>query len=99
MIVVLAEAAVADIAAIGRYIGAENPQRAAAFVAELEIRCHQLGSMPEAFPLVPRHRHSGVRRRVHGDYLIFYRIVADRIEVLHVLHGAQDYEAILFPDD
>jgi hypothetical protein len=24
---------------------------------------------------------------------------AHRIEVLHVLHGAQDYEAILFPDD
>ena len=41
----------------------------------------------------------GVRRRLHGNYLIFYRIEADRLVVLHVLHGARDYGAILFPDD
>ena len=38
-----------------------------------------------------------IRRRPAGDYLIFYRIEDDQIEVLHVLHGARDYEAILFP--
>jgi toxin ParE1/3/4 len=99
MIVVLTETAIADLVAIGRYIKADNPQRAETFVAELESRCHQLGAMPKAFTLVPRHERSGVRRRPHGVYLIFHRIVADTIEVLHVLHGAQDYEAILFPDD
>jgi plasmid stabilization system protein ParE len=40
-----------------------------------------------------------VRRLYDLDYLICYQIVAYTIEVLHVLHGAQDYEAILFPDD
>ena len=99
MIVVLTEAAIADLVAIGRHIETDNPQRAKTFVAELESRCHQLGSMPKAFALVPRHERSGIRRRPHGNYLIFYRIVADTVEVLHVLHGAQDYEAILFPDD
>ena len=99
MIVVLTEAAIADLVAIGRYIKADNPQRAETFVAELESRCHQLGTMPKAFPLVPRHEGSGVRRRHYRDHLIFYRIDADTIEVLHVLHGAQDYTAILFPDD
>jgi plasmid stabilization system protein ParE len=29
--------------------------------------------------------------------LIFYRLSGNRIEVLHVLHGARDYEAVLFP--
>ena len=99
MIVVLTETAIADLVAIGRHIKTDNPRRAETFVAELESRCHQLGTMPKAFALVPRHERSGVRRRPYGDYLIFYRIVADTIEVLHVLHGAQDYEAILFPDD
>ena len=99
MIVVLTETAIADLIAIGRYIKTDSPQRAKTFVAELESRCHQLGAMPTAFALVPRHERSGVRRRPHGNYLIFYRIVADTVEVLHVLHGAQDYEAILFPDD
>jgi toxin ParE1/3/4 len=55
--------------------------------------------MPKAFALVPKHEASGVRRRPYRDYLIFYRVVADTVEVLHVLHGAQDYEAILFPED
>ena len=99
MIVGLTETAITDLVAIGRHIKTDNPQRTEIFVAELESRCHQLGTMPKAFALVPRHERSGVRRRPYGAYLIFYRIVADTIEVLHVLHGAQDYAAILFPDD
>jgi plasmid stabilization system protein ParE len=31
-------------------------------------------------------------------YLIFYRVSDEGVEILHVLHGARDYEAILFPD-
>jgi plasmid stabilization system protein ParE len=96
MIVVLTETAIADLVAIGRYIATDNPQRARTFVAELQSRCYQLGTMPKAFALVPRHEHTGIRRRPHGNYLIFYRIAADTIEILHVLHGALDYEAILF---
>ena len=99
MIVILTETAIADLVAIGRHIKTDNPQRAETFVAEIKSRCHQLGAMPKAFALVPRHERSGVRRRPYRDYLIFYRIVADTIEVLHILHGAQDYEAILFPDE
>jgi plasmid stabilization system protein ParE len=34
---------------------------------------------------------------VHADYLIFYRVGAELVEVIHILHGAQDYEALLFP--
>jgi plasmid stabilization system protein ParE len=39
-----------------------------------------------------------MRRRAYGTYLIFYRIAEDRIEVLHILHGARDFEPILFPE-
>jgi toxin ParE1/3/4 len=52
--------------------------------------------MPEAFPLVPGHHKSGIRRRVHGNYLIFYKVARERIVVIRVLHGAMDYEARLF---
>jgi toxin ParE1/3/4 len=54
--------------------------------------------MPRAYPLLPNWEDRGVRRRVHGNYLIFYRISADVVEFLHVLHGATDYERVLFPD-
>lgn len=99
MNIVLTDEAAADLERIGDYIAADNPLRAATFVAELTERCLALAHMPHAFPLVPRYEHTGVRRRPYGDYLIFYRINVDRLEVLHVLNGAQNYEHILFPAD
>jgi plasmid stabilization system protein ParE len=30
--------------------------------------------------------------------LIFYRVGADAIEVAYILHGARDYEPLLFPE-
>jgi toxin ParE1/3/4 len=91
-------AAEAELEAIGDWIDRENPDRAVSFVRELRHACDTLVEMPRGYPLVPRYEHTGVRRRVHGNYLIFYRIVGNAIEVLHILHGARDYEAILFPD-
>jgi hypothetical protein len=35
---------------------------------------------------------------VHGHYLIFYRITTDAVEIIHVLHGARDFESVLFPE-
>jgi toxin ParE1/3/4 len=48
--------------------------------------------------VVPRYEHLGIRRRPFGNYLIFYRVGADAIEVVHILHGARDYEPLLFPE-
>jgi toxin ParE1/3/4 len=80
------------------YSARDNPVRALSFVREIIERCTSLAEMPEAFPVVPRYQHHGIRRRVHGRYLIFYRIEGDRITILHVLNGAMDFEALLFPD-
>lgn len=99
MRVVVTEAAFADLIRIGHVIREDNPARAETFVAELYDRCRRLGAMPRAYPLLPAWEKTGIRRRVYGNYLIFYRIGADAVEVLHVLHGAQDYEAILFPEE
>jgi len=96
MKVVLTEAAKADLIEIGEFIRAHNQKRAASFVAELLNRCEALGDMPRSFPLIPRYEQHGVRRVVHRDYLIFYRINGERVEVLHILNGARDYESLLF---
>lgn len=86
----------ADLQQIGDYIAKDNPRRALAFVDELEQKCLTLATSPEAFPLAPRYETHGVRRRVHGSYLIFYRVEAEQVVIVHVLHGATDYAAILF---
>lgn len=97
MIVVLTDEAVADLTHIGDYIASDSPERAIRFIRELLDRCRRLAEMPKAFPLVPRYEASGVRRYPYGNYLIFYRVGDDQVEILHILNGAQDYEAILFP--
>jgi addiction module RelE/StbE family toxin len=99
MKLVITDEAKADLRQISEWIAEDNPARALSFVDELEDRCARLLEMPRAYPLVPRHENSGVRRVPHGDYLIFYRVTADTVDILHVLNGARDYEPILFPDE
>ncbi|WP_349604839.1 type II toxin-antitoxin system RelE/ParE family toxin [Cupriavidus sp. DF5525] len=100
MIVVrLTPLAEAELEAIADYIARDNPRRALSFVQELRDRCLSLADMPFAFPLVPRYEDRGIRHRVHGNYQIFYRVLGDppaRIDVLHVLHSARNYAALLF---
>lgn len=98
MKVYITSAAEADLEVIADYIGRDNPVRASSFVRELYESCLGIADMPEAWPIVPRHEHHRIRRRVHGRYLIFYRVSNDRITILHVLSGAMDVEAILFPE-
>lgn len=97
MRVVLSKEARADLTRIGDRIAADNPVRASSFTHELREKARQIGDMPRGFPLVPRYEHAGIRRRPFGNYLIFYRIESDRITVTNILHGARDYEALLFP--
>jgi toxin ParE1/3/4 len=97
MIVHLTAEAEYDLETIGDYIARDNPARALSFLQELRSKCLGLTDMPERFPLVPRYEAEGVRRRVHRDYLIFYRVDREKVVILHILHGAQNYSAILFP--
>jgi plasmid stabilization system protein ParE len=98
LIVVLTEEAEADLESVGDYIAKDNPGRAISFVRELRLKCESLADHPQRFPLNPRYENSGVRRCIHGNYLIFYRVKADLVEITHVLNGAVNYEPLLFPE-
>lgn len=98
MIVRLSDEAEADLEAIGDRIALDDPDRAASFVGELRGACLGLADFPSRFALVPRYEQHGVRHRVHGSYLIFYRVAAEEVLVVHVLHGAMDYAGLLFPE-
>lgn len=97
MIVEITAEAEADLEAIGDYIALGNPARAVSFVRELGRSCMELAEFPEAWPIVSRYETQNIRRRVHGRYLIFYQIRGEKVTVLHVLNGAMDVDAILFP--
>jgi toxin ParE1/3/4 len=97
MIVHISAEAEADPESIGDYIARDNPRGALSFVQELRVKCMDLADIARAFPLVPRYEQHGVRHRVHGNYLIFYREEGGKLIVLHILHGAMDYALLLFP--
>lgn len=97
MIVHLSAEAEHDLETIGDYIARDNPVRAISFLRELREKCLGLADLPERFPLVPRYEAMGVRRCGHGNYLIFYRVEVEKVVIIHILHGAQDYGTILFP--
>jgi len=98
MKIIFAREAIEDLVAIGEYIAASNPKRAADVIANLEEKSFDLANTPFAFERVPHNSMREIRRRRSGRYLIFYEIGQDRIEILHILHGTQDYERILFPE-
>jgi toxin ParE1/3/4 len=87
-----------DLVRIGDHIARDSPRRALEFVRKLRRQAEKLEHLPLAFPLLPRFEHAGIRRRVYRDYLIFYRVEADHVYIVHILHGAQDYESLLFPE-
>jgi plasmid stabilization system protein ParE len=84
MRVVITAAAKADLIAIRR------------FIEPLLDRCQALAETPRDYSLAPRYERFGIRRCVNGDYLIFYRLTAEVVEVIHILQGARDVEALLF---
>jgi toxin ParE1/3/4 len=99
MIVVVTAEAEADLEQIAAYVAAESPRNALTLIRDLRGRCESLLDAPRGYPLVPRYEHLGIRRRPFGSFLIFYRVGDEAIEVIHVLHGARDYEPLLFPEE
>lgn len=97
MIVVLSAEAETDLEAIGDYIAKDSPKQALTFIQELRAHAARIADMPLSYPLVPRYERYAVRRCIHGNYLIFFKIDSDRVEIVHILHGAMDYTAILYP--
>jgi plasmid stabilization system protein ParE len=99
MKLVLTASARVNLRAIGDWIASDSPQRAVTFIKELERHCATLALRPKIHPLLLGYEASGIRKAVHGNYLIFYRIAGDNVEVLHILHGAQDWQSMLFDSD
>jgi toxin ParE1/3/4 len=88
-----------DLEQIADYILQDNPRRALSFIRELRSQCEDLVNRPNGFALLPRDETHGICRRVHGTYLIVYRVETVRVIIVHVPHGATGYGAMLFSDE
>jgi len=91
------EAAENDLLAIWRYIAEDKPQAATRLLRTIDEKCGLLAENPQmgsARPdIAPQLRYFTV-----GNYLILYREVSNEVEIVRVLHGAQNLNAIFHTD-
>ncbi len=78
--------------AIWQYVARDSEAAADRLLDRIENRWQQLAIYPSSGPLrddiAP-----GIRHLVVGEYLTFYRVGDDAIEILRVLHGRRKIEA------
>lgn len=99
MRVELSRRASRDLEEIADYIAIDNPRRAASFVNELTAKAEAIGLQPYTWPLLRLRVTNGIRQRIHGNYLILYRVETKRVLILHILHAARNIQAILTVED
>lgn len=88
--------AVADLEEVFRFIlrASQSPAVAAAFVRRIRERCEKIGDAPRGGR--PRgDLHSGLRTvPFEKSAVIAYRVEIDRVRIINVFYGRQDYEAL-----
>ena len=85
-----------ELLEIGATIEADSPSRAASFVRELEEKARSIAMNPKIYRLRPDLA-PGIRLATYSSYVVLFRIEADRVEILHIVHGARDLKR-LFED-
>ena len=94
---VFAENAERDLTEIGDFIARDNAAAAAQFVMRIHEHCQLLAARPNIGRERPELAQQ-LRSFPLGRYVIFYRAVDDRVEIVRVLHGARDLRRALNPD-
>ena len=82
-----------DLREIGDFIARDNREAARRFVRLLRGKCGILAANPhigrERPELCP-----GIRSYPVGRYVIFYRVLGDAVEIVNIIHGSRDIEAM-----
>ncbi|MEQ9411962.1 MAG: type II toxin-antitoxin system RelE/ParE family toxin [Fuerstiella sp.] len=86
--------AIADLAEIRDYIAEKNVAAAARLLDAIEATCNRFGDQPKTGrtrdDLLP-----GIRVfPVEKNYAVFYRIAADAVEIVRVVHAARDFNRL-----
>jgi len=87
-IVVLRPEAVADVIAATQWYDGQRQGLGVEFTDEVDKLINQISTEPELYaPAIKEVRRAKVRR---FPYIVYYRILTNRIEVLGVMHGNRD---------
>jgi toxin ParE1/3/4 len=81
--------AVEHLLAIYEHIAQDAPLYAQRMIDRLTKRSEQIAAFPRSGRMVPEYEAPDIREVIERPYRIIYRIKADQIDVLAVVHGAQ----------
>ena len=81
--------AAADLEAIVEYIFRDSEFYATAVARELLAAARSLTTFPERGRMVPEYEDPTVRQIIVRRYRLVYRVRPERVEVLRIIHGAQ----------
>lgn len=81
-----------DLIDIAVFVAADDPRAADQLLDIFDAKCRMLVGQPE-LGVLRKDLAPGLRFLPVGNYLIFYRVIPDGIEVIRVLHGARDLGA------
>ena len=98
----LSPEALEDLDTIWEYIAQDNPEAAERVVESAYRVCANLATHPQLGPIrrFPDNDPPNIRFFVLTDfpnYLIFYRTDPDAVEIVRILHGAQDINDLFGP--
>ena len=98
----LSPEALEDLDTIWEYIAKDNPEAADRVVESAYRDCANLAAHPQLGPLArfPNNDLPDIRFFVLTDfpnYMIFYRITTDGVDIVRIFHGAQDINDLFGP--
>jgi len=98
--ILLSEAAYYDMDNIFSYVSQDKKKAAEMLCSRLYNAIAQLADFPEKGAVLPEEdapgAERGYRRIVQNPYIIFYRVLDDKIVIARVLHGRQNWLQSLF---
>ena len=93
MKVVWTEPACNQLKSIHQYISLTSIEYADRMIDRITRRSEQIAEYPLSGRIVPEYGHKMVREIIERPYRIIYHILPNQVEVLAVIHGAQDLES------
>jgi plasmid stabilization system protein ParE len=72
------------------YAAAYSPSRGEALASRIVVATDNLEIFPRLGRMVPDYHHDAIRELIVGDYRLVYRLVADEVRILTVIHGSRD---------
>lgn len=89
---VIAPLAIRDLEDIADFISENDPQAAHRLLLRIERSIDLLLDRPFMGPAVAEPLPAGLRKASTAPYIVFYRIAADELQIVRVIHSSRDID-------